>query len=57
MRRHLGGLWNSWWGRGLIFSVVIALLMAVLDPLFALRPPGPRPPRRVTATPTRPRPT
>ncbi len=64
MRQRLGGLLNSWWGRGLVFSVVIALLMAVLDPLFALRPPGPRPAPRPTATrpaslptPTRARPT
>ncbi len=48
MRQILGGWLRSWWGRGLVFSVVIAVLMAVLDPLFALRPPEPAPRRRPT---------
>ncbi len=58
MLRRLGhGLFNTWWGRGLVFSVVIALLMAVLDPVFAVLPPAPSLPQRPrpTATPS-PRP-
>ena len=60
MLQRLGGILHTWWGRGLLFSIVIALLMAVLDPLFALTPPLAPRTTRVAATPaptSPPRPT
>ncbi len=45
-------LLRTWWGRGLLFSAIIAVLMAVLDPLFALQPPQPARPTSAAVTPT-----
>ncbi len=41
MRHRLTAWLHTWWGRGLLFSLVIAVLMAVLDPLFAISLPRP----------------